>query len=269
MTEFKTLKLDIDARGVAWIILARPDKRNAMDEVMITELATAARRLGDDPVVRAVVLAGQGKSFCAGGDLDWMRRQSTQDRAGKVAQSMSLAHMLRDLDALPKPLIGRVHGDAYGGGIGLMSVCDMVFALSDTKFGLTEVRLGLIPANISPYVVRRLGEGAARRVFFTGRLFDAHEALTLGLVAGVADDLAGLDARIEEELSWILHCAPGAVADAKALCLDVARASDGARTAIDDLPRWTGEKLADRWDTAEGREGIRCFFDRQTPPWRG
>ena len=170
-TQFETLQIARDARGVATLQLARAEKHNALNATMISELRYAARLLGDDESVRVVILAAAGKSFCAGGDLGWMREQAEHDRTTKMAESSRLAHMLHAIDNLPKPVIAQVQGPAYGGGLGMLSVCDIVIATTGARFGFTETRLGLIPATIGPYVVRRLGEGRARQVFMNARIF--------------------------------------------------------------------------------------------------
>ena len=218
------LKISRDARGVATLTLARPERHNALNAAMMDELHEAARALGADASVRVVVLAAEGESFCAGGDLDWMRAQFDSDRSGRLKEAARLAEMLRVLDDLPKPLIGRVQGAAYGGGVGLMAVCDVVVATREARFALTEVRLGLIPATIGPYVVRRIGEGASRRLFFNPKAFDAEEARTFQLVS-VVTEAAGLDAAVEAEVRSFLTGAPGAIAEAKALCKELARAA--------------------------------------------
>jgi methylglutaconyl-CoA hydratase len=259
-TRFETLQITQDSRGIATLTLARAEKHNALNAEMISELRHAARLLGDDGSVRVVVLTGTGKSFCAGGDLGWMRAQATHDRATKIAESSELAHMLRELDSLCKPVVARVQGPAYGGGLGMLSVCDIVVAADTTKFGFTETRLGLIPATIGPYVVRRLGEGGARRVFMNAKIFSAHDALDLGLVSQVVP-AAELDAAVEQEAVQFLACAPGAVAEAKALCLYLAR-NPGA-----DQLAYTAKRLAERWETAEGQEGIAAFFAQRKPRW--
>jgi methylglutaconyl-CoA hydratase len=170
--------------------------------------------------------------------------------------------MLHDLDTLPKPLIARVHGAVYGGGIGLISVCDVVAAASTARFALTEVRLGLVPATIAPYVIRRIGEGAARCLFLNGKSIDAGEAKALGLVSIISAEDA-LDSVIEAEIGEFLKCAPGAIAEAKALCLHL------ARNPLSDQLSWTAGRLADRLASEEAREGIRSFLARETPPWAG
>lgn len=256
MTEFETILIETDERGIARLTLNRPDKHNALNAEMIGELTKAAEILGADERVRAIVLAGNGTSFCAGGDLGWMREQREKDRAGKMLGSLALSAMFATLNALPKPLIGRVHGDAYGGGIGLMAVCDIVISLDTARFVLTETRLGLIPATIGPFVVRRIGEGYARQVFFTAKPFDAAFALKCGLVSTVteADEL---DACVEAEVAAILRTKPGAVAEAKALCLEL-----GGRS-LSGLFERTAALLADRWESAEAAEGIEAFLARR------
>jgi methylglutaconyl-CoA hydratase len=229
---------------------------------MIAELGEAATALGADHGVRAVVLAGDGASFCAGGDLAWMRAQAEADRATRIESALALARMLRALDEVGKPLVARVHGPAYGGGVGILAVCDIVVAARSARFALTETRLGLIPATIGPYVVRRLGEARTREVVLTARTFDAEEAKALGLVSTVVSDDA-LDAAVEDTLRPVFATAPGAVAAAKALVR-------GLGPPIDDaVMRRTVEALADTWETTEAAEGLAAFFDRRKPPWAG
>ena len=256
----ETLDISLDARGVATLRLAREDKHNALSARMIDELATAARDLGADKAVRVVVLTGTGRSFCAGGDLGWMRAQRTADSATRATEARRLAEMLQALNTLPKPLVGRIQGQAFGGGIGMMSVCDVAIGARGARFGLTETRLGLIPATIGPYVIERMGEARARRVFMSARLFDADEAVDLGLLArAVAPD--DLDAAVEAEAAPYLACAPGAVARAKALARHLGPRIDAA--VIDD----TIAALAAAWDSPEAAEGIAAFFERRTPVW--
>ena len=257
-----TLTTGIDARGVARLRLDRAEKHNALDAALIAALTEAAGRLGADPAVRVIVLEGAGASFCAGGDLGWMRAQMAADAATRAAEARKLAEMLQALDTCPKPLIGRVHGNAFGGGLGMMSVCDVAVAARGARFGLTEVRLGLIPATIGPYVVARMGAARARRVFFSGRLFDADEAVALGLLARAVAPEA-LDDAIEAEVAPYLAAAPGAVAEGKALVRALGPRIDAA--AIDE----TVAALVRRWASPEAAEGIAAFFDKRTPSWRG
>lgn len=259
----QTLCIEQDARGVATVTLNRPDKHNAMNAQMIAELTATARALAADALVRVVVLRGAGPSFCAGGDLGWMRAQADQNRAAKLQEAKALAQMLGLWNALPKPLIGQVHGAAYGGGIGLIAVCDIVVAAQDTRFALTETRLGLIPATIGPFVVSRMGEAFARQVFFSARPFDAAFLLRAGLVARICAD-AALEEAVADEVATVLTCAPGAVTAAKALCLRLSQDGGDPAEAAD----MTANALADCWETEETRAGIAAFFAKDTPPWR-
>jgi methylglutaconyl-CoA hydratase len=229
---------------------------------MIVEITEAAEVLGADDTVRIVVLAADGPSFCAGGDLGWMQEQMVADAATRAAEVRRLAHMLRTLDTLPKPLVGRVQGNAFGGGVGMMSVCDVAIVADTSRFGLTETRLGLIPATIGPYVVARMGEAMARRIFFSARIFDAAEAVTLGLAAKAVAPGA-LDAAVEAEVVPYLSCAPGAVAEAKALVRRLAPPIDDA--VIDA----TIAALVARWESPEAAEGIDAFFGKRPPGWSG
>lgn len=255
-----TIRIETDAHGVANLWLARADKHNAMNGEMIGDLADAAHRLGRDPAVLVVVLRGEGRTFCAGGDLGWMRAQMGADRRTRIAEARVLADMLGALNRLPKPLIGAVGGNAFGGGIGLISICDVAVAVETAKFALTETKLGLIPATIGPYVVARLGGAKARSVFMSGRVFSAAEAVGLGLLSR-AVPVEELDAAVAAEVTPYLATAPGAVADAKTLVARLSGAVDEAMVAA------SVEALADRWETEEARAGISAFFDKAPPPW--
>ena len=257
---YETLKLENDARGVATLTLAREEKHNAMSAQMIAELTGAAAALAADDAVRVVVLTGAGKSFCAGGDLGWMQAQRDMDGPTRSAEAGKLATMLGALNTLPKPLIGRVQGNAFGGGVGMASVCDVAIGVDALKMGFTETRLGIIPATIGPYVLARMGEGRARRVFMSARLFDAAEAVDLGLLARAVSADA-LDAAIEAEVVPYLSCAPGAVAAAKQLARDLGPRIDAQ--VVDH----TIAALADRWETEEAAEGIGAFFDKRKAAW--
>lgn len=257
---YETLALSVDARGVAWLRLNREDVHNAMNAEMIAELAQAAERLGRDPAVRVVVLSGTGASFCAGGDLAWMRAQMNADAETRAREARALAEMLGTLDRLPKPLIGRVQGNAFGGGLGLMSVCDVTIGVDTARFGLTEVRLGLIPATIGPYVVARMGAAKARRVFFSGARFGADDAVALGVLSRAVSAEA-LDAAVEAEIAPYLAAAPGAVAQGKALVATLGGGvSDADVTATIDA-------LVARWESDEAAEGIAAFFEKRAPSW--
>lgn len=257
---FETITLQSDARGVATLTLARAEKHNAMSEQMLDELTSAARQIAQSTEIRVVILAAQGKSFCAGGDLAWMRAQMDMDPATRSHQAGKLAYMLQALDTLPQPLIGRIHANAFGGGVGLASVCDVAIGAEGVLMGLTETKLGLIPATIGPYVIARMGAAHARRVFMSARRFDADEACALGLLAKVVAQ-TDLDAAVEAEVAPYLACAPGAVADAKALVRALAVPVDEA------VIQHTIAALAQRWDSPESLEGISAFFDKRAPSW--
>ena len=257
---FETVTIETDARGVAVLTLNRPEKHNAMSAQMLADLTDAAGKLASDDAVRVVVLTGAGKSFCAGGDLGWMRDQADMDAQTRSAEAGKLATMLGALNALPKPVIGKLQGNAFGGGVGMASVCDVAIGVDSLKMGFTETRLGIIPATIGPYVLVRMGEGRARRVFMSARLFGADEAIDLGLLARAvpADDL---DAAIEAEVVPYLSCAPGAVEAAKKLARDLGPRID------DEVVAYTIAALAERWETEEAAEGIGAFFDRRKAAW--
>ena len=257
---YETISVTVDDRGVATLTLNLADKHNALAPQMIVDLHDAASMLAADDAVRVVVLTGAGKSFCAGGDLGWMRQQFTAAREERIAEARKLADMLGALNELPKPVIGRINGQAYGGGMGMISICDVAVGADTARFGFTEARLGLIPATISPYVLARMGEGMARRVFMSARLFDAEEAMALGLLAKVvpAEDL---DSAVEAEIKPYLSCAPGAVADSKKLARML-----GPRIEPEVIEK-TIAALADSWDKSEAHEGISAFFDKRKPNW--
>ncbi len=258
---YETIRYETDERGVARLTLARPRVHNAMSAALIAEMRDAAKRLAKDESVRAVVLTGKGESFCAGGDLRWMQANVKATRKQRMAAAGEIADMLFELDTLPKPLIGRINGPAYGGGAGLIAVCDVAIGVKGARFGLTEVRLGLVPATISPYVVRRMGHANARRVFFSGRLFQADEAKALNLLSEVVAP-QDLDAAVDAELAAFLQAAPGAIAATKRLVDFVARHGPEENRSA------TLTALADVWETEEGKEGIRTFLEKQTPWWR-
>lgn len=255
-----TLTLATCDRGIARLTLDRPDRHNALDAAMSDALTEAAAQIEADPAIRVVVLTGAGRSFCAGGDLDWMRAQLGATRATRVAEARRIADMFHALNTLSKPLIARVAGAAYGGGVGLMALSDAVIAAEDARFGLTETRLGLIPATIAPYVVARIGEGAARRAMLSARSFGADEARAMGLVTRVVPQ-DGLDAAVEAEIEPYFATAPAAVAAAKRLARSLGPPIDAA--VISD----TIERLADTWETPEARAGIAAFFAREPAPW--
>ncbi|MFT4256233.1 MAG: enoyl-CoA hydratase/isomerase family protein [Pseudoxanthomonas sp.] len=254
--------LQIERNGaVATLWLNRPDVHNAFDEHLIAAIAATLRAVDADAGVRVVVLGGRGKSFCAGGDLQWMRRIAGFGREENLADAGALAEMLRTLATLSKPTIARVHGAALAGATGLVSACDIAIAVPEAKFGTTEVRLGLIPATISPYVIRAIGARAAQRYFLTGERFDAFEAHRLGLVHEVVP-ADGLDARIDSIIEALLAGAPAALADCKRLIEDMRDKPIDA-----DLIADTTRRIADARGSIDAREGIAAFFARRAPGW--
>ena len=252
--------VETDARGVATLTIARADKHNALDAATMDALTQAAQRLGADDAVRVVVLRGAGKSFCAGGDLNWMRAQMDADGPTRDREARRLADMLWTLNSLPKPLIGVVHGNAFGGGVGMAAVCDVALGAERAKFALTETRLGLIPATIGPYVIARMGERLARRVFMSGRVFHAAEAVRLGLLAEAVPADA-LDAAVEAEIAPYLSGAPGAITAAKALARTL-----GQGITQDQIDQSVAALRA-QWETDEAREGVAAFFEKRPASW--
>lgn len=257
---YQTLDVTLDDRGVAYVTLNLPETRNALSVELMADLTDMARTLGQAITTRAIVLSGAGKVFCAGGDLKWMKAQIEADRPTRMREARVLAEMLNALNEMPTPLIGKIHGGAFGGGVGMACVCDVVIADQGTKFGLTETRLGLIPATIGPYVLARMGEGNARQVFMSARIFGAAEAERLGIVSRVvATDK--LDAAIELEVTPYLSTAPEAVGAAKALARSLGPHIDAE--VIDDTIR----RLADTWEGKEAVLGIDAFFNKTRPWW--
>ncbi len=256
-----TVLIERDARGVATLWLDRAEKHNALSAQMIREVHEAAQELGADDTVRVVILAAKGRTFCAGGDLGWMRDQFDASPEQRGREAGALAYMLQAINLIPKPVIGRVQGNAFGGGVGMASVCDVAIGTDDVTMALTETRLGLIPATIGPYVTARMGEAVARRVFMSGSPFKGPEAVTLGLLArSVAP--ADLDAAIEAEVAPYLNTAPEAVARSKALLRYL-----GPPITQEVIQHSIAELVA-CWDGEEAREGISAFFAKEKPSWQ-
>ncbi len=247
--------------NVALLMLNRPDVHNAFDETLIAELIQALREVDADPRVRAVVLLGSGASFCAGADLAWMRRMANFEYAENVTDAGVLATMLRTLAGLSKPTIARVHGAAYGGGVGLVACCDIAVAAQDATFALSEAKLGLIPATISPYVVEAIGARAARRYFLTAERFTAAEAYRIGLVHDIVLP-AELDGRINELLGALLLAGPHAQKESKALVRAVAHRPIDERVVTDTVERIAVVRASD-----EAREGVAAFLGKRSPAW--
>ncbi|HQR69680.1 MAG TPA: enoyl-CoA hydratase/isomerase family protein [Burkholderiaceae bacterium] len=255
-----TLEITINHR-VAVVWMARETVRNAFNEASIAELTDAFRTLGADPDVRAVVLAGRGPAFCAGADLAWMKRMASFTHDENRADAMKLATMLRTIHECPKPVIARVHGDAYAGGVGLVAVCDIAVASVEASFCLSETRLGLIPATIGPYVMRAIGTNAARRYFLTAEKFAASEAFRIGLVHELTDP-AEIDARINDLLGTLMQTSAHAVAESKRLVRELA-----GRPIDDALVADTAERIASIRTSDDGREGVRAFLEKRKARW--
>jgi methylglutaconyl-CoA hydratase len=256
------LLVDVDAHGVATLTLNRPEVRNAFDEHLIASLTAALTRLQADATVRVVVLTGSGTSFSSGGDLDWMQRMAGYSYAENFADAMALANLLRLLDELAKPTLARVNGPAFAGGLGLVSCCDIAVAAVDAIFCISETRLGLVPATISPYVVAAMGARAARRYFQTGERFSAAEAHRIGLVHEVVPADA-LHRAVETLVAALLDGGSGAEARSKRLIAEVRD-----RPITEATLTLTAHAIAAARASDEGREGLAAFFAKRKPVWR-
>ncbi|RIJ87140.1 enoyl-CoA hydratase [Ralstonia solanacearum] len=260
MNAFETLAF-AQRGAVATVTLNRPDVRNAFNETVIAELTGAFHALAKEDSVRAIVLAGRGPAFCAGADLNWMQTMAGYSDDENRADALRLAEMLRAIHACPKPVVARVHGDTYAGGVGLVSACDIVVAADSAHFCLSEAKLGLIPATISPYVIRALGEQASRRYFITAERFTAAEAHRLGLVHELASAEA-LDAKVDALTAALVANSPNAVRESKRLVREIAGAP------IDDaLLADTANRIAAIRASDEGREGVQSFLSKRKPNW--
>jgi len=258
-----TATLDIQRQGaVARVFLNRPDVRNAFNDAVIAELTAAFRALGADASLRAIVIGGHGKAFCAGGDLNWMRAMADYSWEQNRADAQALADMLYTLYTCPIPLVGRVHGDCYAGGLGLASVCDVLVAAEHMHFCLSEARLGLLPATIGPYVVRALGEQASRRYFISAERFGAAEAHRLGFVHELATSDT-IDAKVDAIVQTLVANGPEAVKASKKLVRDLA-----GQPLTPELRADTARRIADIRASDEGREGVQSFLQKRTPRWQ-
>jgi len=251
-----------DARGVATVTLNRPERRNAFDDALIRELDRRFAALARDRSVRVVVLTGAGSAFSAGADVNWMRRVAGYSKRENRADAMGLARMLRHLDTLPKPTVARVNGAAYAGAIGLICACDVAIAAADATFAISEVRLGLLPATIAPYVTATIGARQARLFNLTGEAFSADEALRISLVHKLAP-LAQLDAATDEIVSALLQGAPGAQAKAKRMIATVA-----GKPITPSVMARTADAIAEARASPEGREGLAAFLEKRKPHFR-
>ncbi|MES2102853.1 MAG: enoyl-CoA hydratase/isomerase family protein [Pseudomonadota bacterium] len=247
--------------GVATITLNRPEVRNAFNEVTISEISQAFRELGGKAGIRVIVLAANGPAFCAGADLNWMKKMADYTHEENLADAGQLAEMLRTIYVCPKPVVAKIQGDCYAGGMGLAAACDIAVTVDSANFCLSEVKLGLIPATISPYVIKAMGESAARRYFLTAERFSAAEALRTGFVQEVvaADSL---DARVSEITRALAGNSPNAVQQAKQLVQDVA-----GREVTPELIAATVQGIAQIRASDEGREGVRSFLEKRKPAW--
>jgi methylglutaconyl-CoA hydratase len=245
--------------GVARVTLNRPELRNAFDDALIRQLRNAFEQLANDKAVRVVILTGNGPAFCAGADLNWMKRMAGYGYDENLADARSLAEMLATLDRLPKPTIARVHGPVFAGGTGLVAACDIAVGTPEAKFCLSEAKLGLSPATISPYVMRAMGEREARRYFLTAEVFDAQEALRIGMLSILTDRL---DDTIDELVKHLLAGGPEAHAKIKALIRAVA-----GRRPDDALVAETAKQIAEIRGSPEGKEGIAAFLEKRKPGW--
>ena len=248
---------------VATIRVDRPDVHNAFNEVVIAEVTDAFATVGADPVTRVIVLASDGPSFSAGADIHWMKRMVDYSLAENVADAKDMAAMLQGIRACPKPVIGRIQGATYGGGVGLTAACDIAVAVRAATFALTEVKLGILPAVISPYVQERIGPGALRRYALTAERFDAETAHRIGLVAEVVETEADLDDKIAWFIKLLRKNGPEALAACKSVLREIQPVDWDRATDI------TTQRIAERRISAEGQEGLHAFLEKRRPGWEG
>ena len=253
------LQLELDG-PVARVWLNRPELRNAFDGLMVSELRKVLFDLRSVDAVRAIVLGGRGPTFCAGADLAWMKAMAGFSRQENLREAQALADLFFTVYESPKPVVARVHGAALGGGAGLVAACDIPVAALGTQFGFSEVRLGIIPAVISPYVVAKIGESAARELLLTGERFEAVRALEIGLVRAAVPE-PDLDASVDGRVQELLKAGPRALAEVKALIREV------ACRRVEDVQRYTVERIADLRVSPEGQEGMRAFLEKRKPSW--
>ena len=248
--------------GVGIITLNRPERHNAFDDALIAELSDAIDRMTVDPAVRVLVISSTGKSFCAGADLNWMKRAAGYGNDENMRDSRALAEMLRKLAQCPKPTMARIQGPAYGGGVGLVACCDVAIATFEAQFSLTEVKLGLIPAVISPHVIAAIGERYARRYMLTAERFSAAEAYRIGLLHEIVTDVAALDEAVGEIVDALLNNGPRALAECKQLITAVAWKPLSPQVIEDTAQRITRLRASE-----EGREGMNAFLEKRKPSW--
>jgi methylglutaconyl-CoA hydratase len=254
------LKINIE-RNLAFVVLDRPDVHNAFNDELVQQITDAFTDLGRRDDIRVVILCGNGKSFCAGADLKWMKRMVQYSTEQNLDDARAVGRMFLAIAKCPKPVIARVHGAALGGGAGLVAACDIGIAIESVQFGFTEVKLGIIPAIISPFVIAKIGSGRAREFFITGERFLAPVAMNLGLIQHVVSHEMALDALVESKISQILTSAPCAIAAAKELVFGVAAQS------LENSIEFAAQAIARSRAGAEGQAGMKAFLERQKPPW--
>jgi len=262
MTQASTLLTDISAQGVATLIMNRPAIHNAFDDIFIKDLTTALRSLDDDFAVRVIVLAASGQSFSAGADVNWMKRVAEYTEKENIEDARTLAELMQTLNELKKPTIAKIQGPAFGGGVGLVACCDVAIASDHAAFALTEVKLGLIPSVISPYVSRAISERQARRYFLTAERFDAREALRIGLVHKVVSQ-EQLDDWVAKIALQLINNGPEAIAACKALIRDISQGPINSAMIEDTAQRIASIRISD-----EGQEGLDAFLSKRKPDWR-
>ena len=261
-TEYKKYNnLEFEVRnGIARVTLNRPDIRNAFNDEVIIELCNLFQAIADDDAVRVVVLTGTGTAFCAGADLNWMQKVADYDIEENIMDAQHMVDMIEFIDRCPQPVIGRINGHAMGGGCGLVAVCDMAIASRDAMFAFTEVKLGLVPAVISPYVIRKIGIGPTRELFLTGERFDANRAKEIGLVNAVAPP-DSLDAAVDSKIKLLLTSGPKAMAEVKKLIRKVPHVDPR------EMKNYTAELIANLRVSEEGHEGIAAFLQKRDAKW--
>lgn len=259
----KFILSEIAEQGVATLTLNRPDIHNAFNDEMIYEIIQVFKEYEKDDKVRVVLLKGNGKSFCAGADLNWMKKMKDYSMEQNIEDSKNLAKMFRTINDFPKPVIGRIHGAALGGGSGLVAVCDYVIADKKTIFGFTEVLLGLIPAVISPYVIAKIGETHARATFLSGKRFDANKAMTMGLIHEIEDGDEEIEYYLEKAVGNFLKAGPIAASEAKKLVKEVVNFGND----LDAKTKYTCEAIANRRIHSEGQEGMNALLEKRKPNW--
>lgn len=257
--KYKNIKIELN-KGVARVTLNRPDMRNAFNDELIVEVCDLFKSIRDDDDIRVVVLTGAGRAFCAGADLNWMKRMVHYDRKENIRDAEHLVDMLELMDTCPKPVVGQINGPAIGGGCGVVAVCDIAIASLNAYFAFSEVKLGIIPATISPYVIRKIGIGPTRALFLTGERFDPQRARDLQLVHEVAPPEA-LDAVVDAKVQLLLTSGPEAMAEVKKLVRMVPQVDPKK------LKRYTAELIADLRASSEGQDGMNAFLKKKDPKW--